>query len=125
MGITTAGMTGVANLIGTTTTGSGFTYRWIMIGTSATAFNISQTTGVAEIQRMASTTQTVGSNTLTTVADYFSFGGGAQTVNECGLTSSVTLNTGNMLCRALTGAIACGVTDTLKVTITVEVKQGA
>jgi hypothetical protein len=125
MTICTVGMQKVANLIGVATNASGSTFGYVAIGTSATAVDPAQTILVAEVKRFTYTNQSVTSQTLTTTYDSFNFTAGALSINECGMFGIVTANTGPILCRALTGNIACGTTDTLKVTITVEVKQGA
>jgi len=129
MGITNTGMAQTAKLLGTDVTDSA-TFDCIAIGTSATAFVATQTILVAYQQEAVGatvvgtlTTTSVTNDTLTLTKDSFSFGG-AYAINEVG--AFIASHTGIMLCRTVLGAtINVTATDTLKVVINVQVKQGA
>lgn len=125
MGITNTGMAQEAKLSGTDTTDS-VPFNYIAIGTSATAFAATQTALIAEQQRADAvgtlTTTAVTNDTLTLTKDSFSFGG-SYTIQEVGV---LQLSSGSiMLCRTVITAVSVTATDTLKVIVNVQAKQGA
>jgi hypothetical protein len=129
MGITNTGMAQTAKLLGTDVTDSA-TFDCIAIGTDATNFVATQTTLLGYLQEAVGATvvgtltmTTVANDTLTLTKDSFSFGG-AYSINEVG--AFIASHTGIMLCRTkLTATISVTATDTLKVVINIQVKQGA
>jgi len=126
MGITNTGMAQTAKLLGTDVTDS-VPFNYVAIGSSSTAFDAIQTALVAELQRADAvgtlTTTAVTNDTLTLTKDSFSFGG-SYSINEVG---AFQLSSGSvMLCRTVLGStISVTATDTLKVVINVQVKQGS
>jgi hypothetical protein len=124
--IMTTGKNKVANLIGTATTASGATFGYLGIGTSnATSTDITLNALVAQTAegRLPYATQTVTTDTLTTVAT-FTFPSATRIIYEIGLFSAAS--SGTMLSRTvLTSSITCTTpNDTLQVTSTVQVNQG-
>jgi hypothetical protein len=116
-------MDAIANLVGEATKASGHTVQYLGIGSTATpAPSATDTQLTAEIARIAYSAQTETSQILTTTKT--GWVPGACTINECGL---FWANSGNntMHCRLLTGAITLLAGDTLNITITLQVKQGA
>lgn len=125
MGITTAGMGQIAKIC-LKDVDDTLSFDSIAIGTGTTAFSAGQTALVAEQQRSTFAT-TVGTVVTTTsmslVKDSFSFAG-SYTISEVGVFNSES--TGTMLCRSLLSPyVSVTSSDTLKVTVLVEVKQGA
>jgi hypothetical protein len=126
MGITNTGMAQTAKLLGTDVTDS-VPFNYIAIGSSNTAFAATQTALITELQRADAvgtlTTTAVTNDTLTLTKDSFSFGG-SYSINEVG---AFQLNSGSiMLSRTVLGStISVTSTDTLKVIINEQVKQGS
>jgi len=125
MGITNTGMAQASKLLGTDVTDS-TPFNYIAIGTSATAFAATQTALIAEQQRNDAvgtlTTTAVTNDTLTLTKDSFSFGG-SYTIQEVGVLQT---NSGSiMLCRTVITAVSVTATDTLKVIVNIQSKQGA
>ena len=126
MTITNAGMAEVAGLIGTDTTGSCTAFDYIAIGTGTTAPAATDTALGTEQQRAAATgtqvTTTVTNDTLQLVKDAFSFSGD-YAITEAGVFNDASA--GTMLSRTTFSAVNVTADDTLKVTIKIQVKQGA
>ena len=125
MGITNTGMAQASKLLRTDVTDS-TPFNYIAIGTSATAFAATQTALIAEQQRNDAvgtlTTTAVTNDTLTLTKDSFSFGG-SYTIQEVGVLQT---NSGSiMLCRTVITAVSVTATDTLKVIVNIQSKQGA
>jgi hypothetical protein len=116
--IVDAGIAGVAGALGDIN--AGFTY--MAIGTDATAPAVTQTALVAETHREAATmTQETDVLTDDTMVASHIFTGyiGSESVEELGLLNATTA--GTMLCRLLTGGVACdwGAGDSVELKIKV------
>lgn len=117
MGLTNTGMAQMAKLMGTNTNDA-VTFGYIGIGTSATAFDASQTNLQSPNQRAVSTSQTVTTDTLTTVTQ-FSFGG-SYNINELGLFTAGS--GGIMLCRTVLGSpISVTANDKIRATLNFQI----
>ena len=135
MGITSIGMEWVAKAIGNDTAGGTAGMRYICIGTSNTAFATTQTAllsdGSPEYQEVDATGTNVSTkwginDTLQLVVDAFDFLGqsGTKTFYEFGVLNTTGANN-VLLCRSVGGGVAVTSSDELKVTVKIEVKQGA
>ena len=126
MTITNSGMAEVAALIGSDTSGDATAFDYIAIGTGTTAPTASDTTLESEQQRAAATgTRTntdVTNDTLQLVKDAFSFSGN-HAITEVGVFNNST--GGTMLSRSTFSAVNVTSSDTLKVTVKIQVKQGS
>lgn len=121
------GFAEVAKLMGTDTTGGATAFDYIAIGTGTNAPAAADTTLQTETQREAAvgtTEQTaVANDTLQLVKDSFSFGGGEEAITEVGVLNAAA--SGVLLSHATFSVVNCGTSDTLKVTVKHQVKQGA
>lgn len=127
MGITNVGMAHVAKALGTDTEAGTAVYDYVAIGEGTTAAAAADKDLESETQRAAGTgtnvTTSVTDDTLQIVKDAFTFGGGAEAITEAGLVNEAT--EGELLCRSVFSVVNCGTSDTLKVTIKVQIKQGS
>lgn len=110
-GITNAGLAAIAGRIGNVGSVTEFTY--LALGTSSTAFSVSQTALVAEtvISGLARTVATVTRSTTTQTNDTLQFdytftAGSAATIEEAGIFNAVS--GGTMLARKLTTTFSLG-----------------
>lgn len=130
MGISRVGRKATAGLLGSDTTASYTAFNYIAIGTDNTAFASTQTGLIAQ-HTNADAVGTVDDSSpdapyLQLVKTGFTFGGGAVTIYEFGVFDGATgSGTDNMLCRSVGSGVACGVSDTLDVTIKVTIQQGS
>ena len=125
MTITNSGMAEVAALIGSDTAGDGTAFDYIAIGTGTGAPSATDTTLGSEQQRAAATgtrvTTSVTNDTLQLVKDAFSFSG-SYAITEVGVFNAAS--NGTMLSRSTFSAVNVTSSDTLKVTVKIQVKQG-
>ena len=117
--VTYAGKALAATLLG----GTGTAFRYLALGTGATAESASQTALVSELNSAglsrASATQSVVTNSSTGDTRRFVTVWTCSlntTVQEIGLFNSATYNSGTMFSRKLTGATAVLATETLTAT---------
>ena len=127
MAIVSDGMVWVAKAIGNDTASATALMDFIAIGTDNTAAATAQSALIAQDQIAAATGTNVSTkwginDTLQLVKDAFTFAG-SKTIYEFGVFNAAS--GGQMLCRSVGGGVAVTADDELKVTVKIEVKQGA
>lgn len=90
------------------------------VGTGSTAAAVGQTALTTEIARVALTSQTVSSNSVTYVGSYPA-GTGTGTLQEAGIFDGGTAGANVMLCRTVFSAVAKGAADSITITWVVSI----
>lgn len=98
-GIVNAGYDFIAGSIADRTAGAAAAIGWVAIGSSATAFNVTQTALSSETARVARTYLHTAGTKIFSVAGQFSPGTGTGSVNEAGCFNAAT--SGTMLDRVV------------------------
>lgn len=107
--------TGKDYIAGRMSSNTGNIMSHMAVGTGSTAAAVSQTALTTEIARVALTSQTVTSNSVTYVASYPA-GTGTGALQEAGIFNGGYAGANTMLCRTVFSTVTKGASDSITIT---------